>query len=84
MPTISRFYGIVVRMYFLPSEHTPPHIHVIYEENAASIEIETGAVIDGNLPSKALSLTQEWMELHRRELLEIWDTQEFKSIPPLE
>lgn len=68
MPTISRFYGIVVRMYFLPSEHNPPHIHAIYGENAASIEIETGAIIDGYLPGKALSLTQEWMEpkLERR------------------
>lgn len=68
MPTISRFYGIVVRMYFLPSEHNPPHIHAIYGENAASIEIKTGAIIDGYLPGKALSLTQEWMEpkLERR------------------
>ena len=84
MPTISRFYGIVIRMYFLPSEHNPPHIHVIYGEDAASLEIETGAIIDGYLPSKALSMTREWMELHRQELSEIWDTQEFKSIPPLE
>ena len=57
---------------------------VIYGEDAASIEIETGIIIDGYLPGKALSMTREWMELHRQELSEIWDTQEFKSIPPLE
>ena len=84
MPTISRFYGIVVRMYFLPSEHNPPHIHVVYGDDAALIAIETGAVLDGNLPAKALSMAREWLELHRTELLEIWETQEFKSIPPLE
>ncbi len=84
MPTISIFYGIIIRMYFLPSEHNPPHIHVIYGENAASLKIATGFVINGHLPGKALSMAQEWMDLHRQELSEMWETQEFKSIPPLE
>ena len=84
MPTLSRFYGIVIRMYFLPSEHKPPHIHAIYGENVASINIETGAVMSGYLPAKALSMIREWLKLHRAELAEIWESQEFKSIPPLE
>ena len=84
MPAISRFYGIVIRMYFLPSEHNPPHIHAIYGDDAASVEIATGCVIDGYIPGKAMSMVQEWLELHRQELTQIWDTQEFRSIPPLE
>ena len=47
MPTISRFYGITIRMYFLAAEHNPPHIHVIYGEDVAEIEIKTGEIIYG-------------------------------------
>ena len=83
MPTISRFYGITVRMYFFAAEHNPPHIHVIYGDNAAEIAILTGNVIYGSLPGKALSMAREWIDLHRDELIEIWETQEFRSIPPL-
>ena len=84
MPTISRFYGITVRMYFLAAEHNPPHIHVISDEYAAAISISTGELIDGFLPNKAMTITLEWMNLHRDELAEMWESQEFKSIPPLE
>lgn len=54
MPIISKFYGITIRMYFFQSEHNPPHIHAIYGEYAAAIEIETGEIIEGNMPGKAL------------------------------
>lgn len=83
MPAISRFYGITVRMYFLAAEHNPPHIHVVYGADAAEIMIRTGEVLDGFLPNKALSLTLEWLSIHKDELLEMWETQEFRSIPPL-
>ncbi|MBO5513236.1 MAG: DUF4160 domain-containing protein, partial [Mogibacterium sp.] len=62
MPTISRFYGIVIRMYFLAAEHNPPHIHVIYGEYAAEIEIKTGEIIFGSLPAKAQSMVCEWID----------------------
>ena len=84
MPTISRFYGLTIRMFFLAAEHNPPHIHVIYGENAAEIEIRTGNIISGSLPAKALSLAREWLYIYRNELLEMWETQEFKNLPPLE
>ena len=84
MPVLARFYGIVIRMYFLQSEHNPPHIHAIYGEDMAAIDIRSGEVIEGGLPPKALSLVLEWMGLHKDELLEIWETQEFKSHAPLE
>ena len=84
MPVLSRFYGIIIRMYFLQNEHNPPHIHAIYNEDVAAIDFKTGEVLEGYLPPKALSLVREWMDLHREELTEIWETQNFKHIKPLE
>ena len=84
MPVLSKFYGITIRMYFLQSEHNPPHIHAIYGEDVAAIDFMTGEVIDGDLPQKALSLVREWVEIHKETLREIWETQQFIKIPPLE
>lgn len=84
MPVLSRFYGIIIRMYFLQSEHNPPHIHAIYNEDVAAIDFMTGEVIEGHLPAKALGLVTEWIGLHRDELKKMWETQEFKAISPLE
>lgn len=84
MPILSHFYGITVRMYFQRAEHNPPHVHVIYNDNVAEIEIKSGQVIEGHLPAKALSMACEWINLHQGELLKIWETQEFSQIPPLQ
>ena len=84
MPVLARFYGIVIRMYFLQSEHNPPHIHAIYNEDVAAIDFITGNILEGTLPTKALAMVLEWISLHKETLLEIWTTQNFKKIPPLE
>ena len=84
MPVLSRFYGIIIRMYFLQSDHNPPHIHALYNEDAAAIDFMTGEVLDEHLPPKALSLVREWVSLHKDDLQKIWETQEFKQLPPLE
>ena len=65
MPVLSRFYGIIIRMYFLQSEHNPPHIHAIYNEDVAAIDFMTGEVLDGYLPNKALEMVREWISMHR-------------------
>lgn len=83
MPVLSSFYGLTVKMYFQQREHNPPHIHVIYGEYMGAIEVKTGKMIEGDLPSRALSLAQEWVALHRSDLLRIWDTQVFTALPPL-
>jgi hypothetical protein len=70
MPTISGFYGISIRMFF--NDHTPPHFHARYCEFEATIEISTLGVMQGELPSRALSLVQEWAMIHKEELLEDW------------
>ena len=84
MPILSRFYGIVIKMYFLQSEHNPPHIHAMYNEDVAAINYMTGEVIEGFLPPKALKMVKEWIEINRDDIQKIWETQEFRSLPPLE
>lgn len=71
-------------MYFLQKEHNPPHIHAIYNDDVAAIDFMTGEVLEGYLPPKALAMVQEWSNLHKDELKEIWETQDFKNISPLE
>ena len=70
MPTISTFYGILIRMFF--NDHAPPHFHARYGEFEATIDIDTRDVIEGKLPRRALNLVQEWAMIHREELLEDW------------
>ena len=84
MPVLSRFYGIIIRMYFLQKEHNPPHIHAIYDDDVAAITISDGKVIEGALPNKALEMVKEWVSLNKDELLTMWETQEFKQLSPLE
>ena len=85
MPVLSRFYGIIIRMYFLPKEHNPPHLHVIYGDETFSITIRELSIIDGerNPSSRALSMVKEWILIHRDELLNMWETQELHSVEPL-
>ncbi len=70
MPIISRFFGIIIRMFF--NEHAPPHFHAEYAEHRAVINIRTLEVIDGKLPRRALELVLDWAELHQDELLLDW------------
>ena len=83
MPVISRFYGMVIKIYFISHEHNPPHIHVIYGEYTSVIRIDNFKVMEGDLPIRALKIVTEWMEIHQKELMEIWETQKFKKIKPL-
>ncbi len=84
MPVLSRFYGIIIRMYFQQAEHNPPHIHALYGEDMAAIDIQTGEVLEGHLPPKALAMVREWAAIHKNDLLHMWETQEFMSLSPLE
>jgi hypothetical protein len=75
---------MIIKMYFRQSEHNPPHVHAIYGEYIGLIDIQTLEMFEGDLPPKALSLVKEWMSLHKDELLNIWKTQRFIELPPLE
>ena len=85
MPEISRFLGIVIRMYH--NEHPPAHFHAQYAEHAAEITVETLEVINGSLPNRVLALVVEWAVLHRNELRLDWERarakQELFHIEPL-
>ena len=83
MPVLSRFNGIIIRMYFQQAEHNPPHIHAIYNEDVAAVCINDLKVLEGSLPPKILSMVQKWISLHQKELLQIWETQNFIKLPPL-
>lgn len=84
MPVIARFYGIIIKMYFSQKEHNPPHLHAIYGDYVGVIDIRTGEMLEGDLPPKALSMVREWISINQKELLDIWNTQEFTTLPPLE
>jgi len=70
MPTISSFYGILIRMYF--NDHGLPHFHARYSEFEATVDIATLEIIEGQLPARALNLVKEWAAAHREELLNDW------------
>ena len=79
MPEISRFYGIVIKMFFKPKEHEPSHIHALYGEYMGEFNIKTFEMIQGDLPAKAQSLVREWLELHQTALQAMWDTPQIKK-----
>lgn len=85
MPEISRFFGIVITMYFY--DHNPPHFHVRYENHRAVIDIRTLETSSGQLPPRVLGLVLEWAALHRAELLDNWTMLagegKFRPIDPL-
>ena len=70
MPIISTFFGIYVRMYF--ADHGPPHMHVEYQGQEALIDITSGQVLAGSLPSRALTLVRQWRLDHATELAQNW------------
>ena len=88
MPTISMFYGIVVRMYFAPGEHSPPHFHVYYNEYKATVDIRTCEILEGDLPRRQRKLVLAWAELHQEELAADWNLvmngENPLKVPPLQ
>jgi hypothetical protein len=70
MPEISRFLGIVIRMYFF--DHEPPHFHASYSGAEAQFRIDPIGLLAGDFPPRALALVVEWATLHRAELLDNW------------
>jgi phosphatidylserine/phosphatidylglycerophosphate/cardiolipin synthase-like enzyme len=85
MPIISRFFGIVIFMFW--REHKPPHFHAKYGDDEVIVEIKNGKV-SGTMSRRALELVQEWRKLHKEELMRDWELAEQKKalfpIKPLE
>ena len=72
MPTLSMFFGIIIRMFYAPKEHNPPHIHVYFQDSTAVIDIDTCEILNGSIPSKQLKLVAAWVEIHKEELIADW------------
>jgi len=81
MPTISMFYGILIRMNHGQKEHNPPHIHAFYQSNKAVFDIKTGKRTDGKLPSDKEKLVVAWIVLHHDELLADWELARQGELP---
>ena len=86
MPEISRFFGIIIRMFY--DEHNPPHLHAEFQGGKALIDFQ-GNVLRGAIESRtALRLIREWIDLHVAELEANWDLaregKEIRPVPPLE
>lgn len=86
MPEISRFFGIVIQMYY--REQHSPHFHAQYAGTRATIDIETLRMLSGTLPQRVQGLVAEWAMIHRDELLKNWDLarrgKKLRRIAPLE
>lgn len=85
MPEISRFFGIIIYMFY--NEHQPPHFHARYAEHNVVIAMDTLSILTGSLPPRAIGLVMEWAALHKAELQTDWDNaithQPLNKIPPL-
>ena len=86
MPVISRFFGIIIALYW--NDHAPAHFHAKYGSEEAVVDIRTGKIIKGILPRRALSLVQEWRRSHVSDLMQDWDLarqrKPLRYIKPLE
>ena len=86
MPEISKFYGIIIRMFF--NDHSPPYFHVVYQDNEALVDIRTLEILEGYLPKRAKALAIEWAIEHRDELIINWqkaiDREPLDKIEPLD
>lgn len=70
MPEISRFLGIIIKMFY--DEHNPPHIHAFYGNYKATFSIRTGQMIEGRFPPKKSALVTAWVVIHENELMNNW------------
>lgn len=86
MPEISRFLGMIITMYY--NDHAPPQFHLRYGEQRAKIDLESGELLDGRLPRRALELVREWRVINEQELRENWQRalarEPLNNIEPLE
>lgn len=83
MPEISRFYGIIIKMFFKPREHEPSHIHALYGEYVGIFDLKSLRMTEGDLPGKAQEIIIEWLTIYRDDLQNMWDSQNIGKLPPL-
>jgi hypothetical protein len=86
MPEISRFLGIVIKIFF--DDHNPPHFHAEYGDNLALFDIRNLSLFSGHLPPRVMGLVIEWATIHQQELIVDWERarsqKDLLKIAPLE
>ena len=74
MPELSRFYGIIIRMFMeVGTQHHIPHFHAYYQEDVGIFSIDPVELIAGSLPKRQRRLVEAWAELHQEELMDNWE-----------
>jgi hypothetical protein len=82
MPELSRFFGIIIRMYMEVGErHHLPHFHAYYQEDVAIFALDPLDLVTGSLPRRQRRLVEAWAELHQDELLAAWSRLQ-SGLPP--
>ena len=81
MPVIARFYGIIIKIYF--NDHFPPHFHDFYGEYNGLYDLNTLAMLEGDLPKRAHGMIVEWAKRNQEILLKMWNTQDFYKLEGL-
>ena len=86
MPEISRFFGIIISIFY--DEHNPPHFHARYGKNKVAIDIRTLKVLEGKISPRALRMVKEWASGYQKELMHDWELAQAnkppEKIPPLD
>jgi hypothetical protein len=82
MPELSRFFGIIIRMYMEAGvEHHQPHFHAYYQDAVAIYGIDPVDLIAGGLPKRQQRMVEAWAELHQQELLDDWQRLQAGQVP---
>lgn len=84
MPVISRFYGIIIKMYLRQKEHNPPHLHAFYGDYVGLFSLEEGEMYEGDIPVKEQKLIKNFILHYKEQLYDMWRTQNFYLLPPIE
>lgn len=81
MLSICQFYGILILMRLTSKEHNPPHIHAYYGEYDA---ISNGEIMNGKFPTSGAELVIKFILKYQKELLEMWETETYRKLPPID
>lgn len=84
MPTICIFYGIRIMIHLGNKEHNPPHIHALYGRKVASFSIKEARILEGDFPDKGKKLVIEFINKYSEDLLEMWNSGNYRKLPPLD
>lgn len=84
MPVIAKFYGKILKIYYRQKEHNPPHLHATYGAYDGVFELIDGEMFEGNIPLKEQQIVRRFIRYYTARLIEMWETQNFEILPPIE